>query len=61
MRRVVIALLLLSCVAVAADRVKALYKASRISPNVVGISCPENPGSLTVVGKYDNVLLVSCK
>jgi hypothetical protein len=58
--RILIAVLLLVTAAMAADKVKSLYKVSHISPSVVGISCPGNDGDPTVIQNVSGVLLVSC-
>lgn len=58
--RVLFAILLLAACAMAADRVKSLYKVAHISETLVGVSCPGNGGDPTVVGNYGGTLLVSC-
>lgn len=57
--RAFILLMVASSVAAAAT-IKTIYKVSKLSPNVVAVSCPGNLADPAVIKSVDGVLLVSC-
>jgi hypothetical protein len=58
MRNVVIAVLLLTTLAFAAERGKALYRVTRLSPTQVGISCVN--GADPTGRKVGDIVIMSC-
>jgi hypothetical protein len=60
MRKVLIAVLLLTSMGLAADKIKSVYKVTRLSPTVLGVSCPGNLGTPTVIQNVSGVLLITC-
>lgn len=51
---------LLGIGAFAEERAKSFYKIAHLSQSVVGVSCPGNFGTPTVVGNYSGILVISC-
>ncbi len=60
MRKTLLFLLITSSIAFAASSMKTIYKVTKLSPTVLGISCPLNNADPTVVKNISGVLLVSC-
>lgn len=58
-KRIALAVILMVGLVEAAT-MKTIYKVTKLSPTVVGISCPLNGGDPAVVRNVDGVLLVSC-
>jgi hypothetical protein len=58
--RIFLSILILTTFALAADKVKSVYKVTRLSPTVLGVSCPGNGGDPAVIRNVSGVLLISC-